>query len=117
MRESQHRLAEELTQLIHGTAGLHTHSERAEIFFGAEIDQMSDSQLGDIFADVPSKELPRACKARGSTSSMPWSSRAWPKTRAMPAERWAGNGPLRQQSPRPQESPSSLGPHNWPANR
>ena len=59
-RESQRRLAEELTQLIHGTAGLRAAQRATEIFFGAEIDQMSDSQLGDIFADVPSKELPRA---------------------------------------------------------
>lgn len=58
-RESQRRLAEELTRLIHGADGLRAAQRATEIFFGAEIDQMSDSQLGDIFADVPSKELPR----------------------------------------------------------
>jgi tyrosyl-tRNA synthetase len=30
-----------------------------EILFGAEIDRLSDSQLTEIFADVPSKQLPR----------------------------------------------------------
>ena len=30
-----------------------------EIFFGAEIGQLSDAQLAGIFADVPSKALPR----------------------------------------------------------
>ena len=30
-----------------------------EILFGAEIDQLSDSELGEIFADVPSRELDR----------------------------------------------------------
>ncbi len=31
-----------------------------EIFFGAEISQLNDGQLSEIFADVPSKELPRS---------------------------------------------------------
>jgi tyrosyl-tRNA synthetase len=45
-RESQRRLAA---------------ARRAtEIFFGAEIGDLSDAQLGEIFADVPSKELSRA---------------------------------------------------------
>ena len=30
-----------------------------DIFFGAEIDDLSDQQLGEIFADVPSCQLPR----------------------------------------------------------
>ncbi len=30
-----------------------------EIFFGAEISDLDDAQLGEIFADVPSKELSR----------------------------------------------------------
>ncbi|KKK87015.1 hypothetical protein LCGC14_2757520, partial [marine sediment metagenome] len=35
--------------------------ERAtEVFFGAEIRELDDAQLAGIFADVPSKELPRA---------------------------------------------------------
>jgi tyrosyl-tRNA synthetase len=58
-RESQRRLAEELTRLIHGEAGLKTAVRATEIFFGAEIDELSDAQLGEIFADVPSRELPR----------------------------------------------------------
>jgi tyrosyl-tRNA synthetase len=59
-RDSQRRLAEELTRLIHGDAGLHTARRATEIFFGAEISELSDEQLGEIFADVPSRELPRA---------------------------------------------------------
>jgi len=58
-RVAQRRLATELTQLVHGPAGL-TMAERAtEIFFGAEIGDLSEAQLQGIFADVPSKELPR----------------------------------------------------------
>ncbi|MEX2112033.1 MAG: tyrosine--tRNA ligase, partial [Pirellulales bacterium] len=59
-RESQRRLAEELTRLVHGNAGLQTAQRATEIFFGAEITALSDTQLGEIFADVPSRELPRA---------------------------------------------------------
>jgi tyrosyl-tRNA synthetase len=59
-RESQQRLAEELTRLVHGDAGLSAARHATEIFFGAEITQLTDSELGQIFADVPSKELPAA---------------------------------------------------------
>ena len=59
-RESQRRLAEELTRLVHGESGLAAAQRATEIFFGAEIEKLSDAQLGEIFADVPSRELPRA---------------------------------------------------------
>jgi len=59
-RESQKRLAEELTRLIHGETGLASAKRATEIFFGAEIADLSDQQLGEIFADVPSKELPKS---------------------------------------------------------
>jgi len=56
-RESQKRLAEELTKLIHGDAGFAKAKQATEIFFGAEIENLSDGDLGQIFADVPSTEL------------------------------------------------------------
>jgi tyrosyl-tRNA synthetase len=59
-RESQRRLAEEITRLVHDDAGLAAALRATEIFFGAEIDQLSDAQLVEIFADVPSKKLPRS---------------------------------------------------------
>ena len=58
-RDSQRRLAEELTRLVHGAEGLAVAQKATEIFFGAEISELSDEQLGQIFADVPSKELGR----------------------------------------------------------
>ena len=58
-RESQRRLAEEMTRLVHGEAGWAAR-RATEIFFGAEISELSDAQLGEIFADVPSRELPRS---------------------------------------------------------
>ena len=59
-RDSQRRLAEELTRMIHGESGLAAARRATEFFFGAEIRDVSDRQLDEIFADVPSKDLPRA---------------------------------------------------------
>ena len=58
LRESQKRLAEELTRLIHGQSGLVAARKATEKFFGAEIENLTDQQLSDIFADVPSTTLP-----------------------------------------------------------
>ena len=58
-RDSQRRLAVEMTRLIHGESGLNAAQRATEIFFGAEITSLSDNQLQEIFADVPSRDLPR----------------------------------------------------------
>ncbi len=58
-RLAQHRLAEELTKLVHGDDGLSIAKRATEIFFGGEISQLNDAQLASIFADVPSKEISR----------------------------------------------------------
>ena len=62
-RESQRRLAEAMTQLVHGDAGLVAAQRATEIFYGAEISDLSDAQLGEIFADVPSQQLGRSVLA------------------------------------------------------
>lgn len=59
-RESQVKLAEELTKLVHGDAAVAKVQRASQILFGAEIDKLSDAELSEIFADVPSKESPRA---------------------------------------------------------
>jgi tyrosyl-tRNA synthetase len=64
-RESQRRLAEELTRLVHGEAGLAAARRATDIFFGAEISELNDAELGQIFADVPSKELPATTLSAG----------------------------------------------------
>ncbi len=58
-RTAQKRLAQWMTELVHGEAGVATAICATEIFFGGEIDQMEDAQLGEIFADVPSSALSR----------------------------------------------------------
>ncbi len=62
-RESQRRLAEEVTRLIHGEEGLRVAQRATEIFFGEAITGLNDAQLGAVFADVPSAELPRSALA------------------------------------------------------
>ncbi|MBI2825889.1 MAG: tyrosine--tRNA ligase [Planctomycetia bacterium] len=56
-RESQRRLAEEFTRLVHGEGGLAKARRASDILFGAEIAALSDAELGEIFADVPSHEM------------------------------------------------------------
>lgn len=56
-RESQKRLAEELTLLIHGESGLQSARQATEIFFGAEINNLNDDNLVQIFSDVPNSKL------------------------------------------------------------
>jgi tyrosyl-tRNA synthetase len=58
-RASQKRLAEEITKLVHRNEGLSTAQRATEIFYGAEIANLSDAQLTEIFADVPSQQLSR----------------------------------------------------------
>ncbi len=45
---------------MHGTTGLATARRATEILFGAEISALDDQQLTQIFADVPSQEVPRS---------------------------------------------------------
>ena len=58
-RTAQRKLADELTLLVHGESGLSAAKKATEIFFGGEITALSDATLCSIFADVPSKELPK----------------------------------------------------------
>jgi tyrosyl-tRNA synthetase len=59
-RASQRCLAEELTRLVHGEEGLAAARRATDIFFGAEIADLDDQQLAQIFADVPSQTISRA---------------------------------------------------------
>ncbi len=56
-RQAQVRLASWLTEFIHGAAGLRSAERAKEILFGAEISDVQDQQLDEIFADVPNAEI------------------------------------------------------------
>ncbi len=58
-RDTQKRLAEELTRLVHGEQGLAAARQATEILFGAEIASLDDAALAEIFADVPSHAFAR----------------------------------------------------------
>jgi tyrosyl-tRNA synthetase len=59
-RAAQNALATWLTRFVHGDAGLAAAQKATDIFFGAEIDSLSDAQLNEIFADVPSVSVSRS---------------------------------------------------------
>ena len=56
-RESQLRLAEQMTLLVHDASGLAKARRASEVLFGAQIDDLTDDDLTEIFADVPSRQL------------------------------------------------------------
>lgn len=58
-REAQRRLAEEVTRMVHGETALARAQQASEVLFGGEIAGLDAADIADIFADVPSSELPR----------------------------------------------------------
>lgn len=58
LRCTQRRLAESLTQLVHGDEGLAVAQRATDVFFGAEIEGLTDEMLEEIFTDVPSRQIP-----------------------------------------------------------
>jgi tyrosyl-tRNA synthetase len=59
-RAAQKALAQWLTQFVHGEAGLSAALKATDIFFGAEISELNDAQLLDIFAEVPSASIEKS---------------------------------------------------------
>lgn len=60
-RDSQNRLATELTRLVHGEEGLQAAERAKSIFFGGgSIEGLDDKSLNQVFADVPSCEISAA---------------------------------------------------------
>jgi tyrosyl-tRNA synthetase len=59
-RAAQRKLAEEMTRIVHGDEQLKSAMNASEALFGGEVSGLSDSDLVDIFADVPSFIVPAA---------------------------------------------------------
>jgi tyrosyl-tRNA synthetase len=57
-REAQYRLAEELTGMMHGETALAQAKQASQELFGAAIEGLSADAIEDIFAEVPSSEVP-----------------------------------------------------------
>ncbi|HSN86383.1 MAG TPA: S4 domain-containing protein, partial [Thermoanaerobaculia bacterium] len=57
-REGQKRLAREVTLTVHGESGLAKAEKATRILFGEEIAGLEPSEIAEVFADVPSSEVP-----------------------------------------------------------
>ena len=58
-REAQKRLAQEVTLTVHGESNLRKAVQASRVLFGGEIADLSASDVLDIFAEVPSSNIPR----------------------------------------------------------
>ncbi len=56
-RVAQKRLAEEVTLMVHGEENLRKAIQASQVLFGGEVQDLSASDVLDIFAEVPSSEL------------------------------------------------------------
>ncbi len=59
-REAQRTLAQEVTRLTHGETALAKAEQASQVLFGGEIAGLDAVEIADIFADVPSNEMPRS---------------------------------------------------------
>ncbi len=59
-REAQQRLAEEITRLVHGEAGLQKAQQASHVLFSGNLEGLSADDLLNVFADVPAGEISRA---------------------------------------------------------
>jgi len=57
-REAQKRLAGEVTRMVHGESNLRKAIQASQVLFGGELADLSASDVQDIFAEVPSSDLP-----------------------------------------------------------
>ena len=59
-RQAQRALAREMTALLHGPTALERAEQASQALFGGEVRGLSAADIADIFAEVPSCELPKA---------------------------------------------------------
>jgi len=59
-REAQRRLAQEVTRMVHGEYELRKAMQASQVLFGGEIADLDARDVLDIFADVPSSDVPAA---------------------------------------------------------
>ncbi len=58
-REAQRVLAREVTGLVHGPTALERAVQASEALFGGDISGLSGEDIRDIFAEVPSSQMPK----------------------------------------------------------
>lgn len=68
-RAAQHALAEEVTLRLHGSDGLAAAQRATAALFGGDVEGLAADEIEDVFADVPSSELP-ASRLEGEGSAL-----------------------------------------------
>lgn len=58
-REPQRVLAREVTRMVHGEDALGKAEQASQVLFGGEMAGLSGEEIADIFAEVPSSEVPK----------------------------------------------------------
>lgn len=58
-REAQRKLAQEVTQMVHGETALSKAEQASSVLFGGDLDGLDAIDISEIFADVPSSEVAR----------------------------------------------------------
>ncbi len=58
-RSAQRKLAQVMTATVHGETVLGRAEQATQVLFGGEISGLSADEIGDIFSEVPSCELPK----------------------------------------------------------
>jgi len=58
-RGAQKALAETVTRQVHGETGLGRARQATRVLFGGELGGLEGDEIADIFADVPSREVPK----------------------------------------------------------
>ncbi len=64
-RSAQKKLAEIVTEMVHGEEGLESAKRATSFFFGGTIEKVTDKEVESIFADVPSVDLNRSDLEKG----------------------------------------------------
>lgn len=67
-REAQRRLAQEMTEMVHGPTAVEKAELASDVLFGGELIGLDAADIADIFADVPSSEVPRTALEDGGYS-------------------------------------------------
>jgi tyrosyl-tRNA synthetase len=67
-REAQRVLARDMTALVHEATALAKAEQAAQALFGGDITGLSGAEIADIFAEVPSSEMPRQSLADGTVT-------------------------------------------------
>lgn len=58
-REAHLALAQEMTKMVHGEGALQKAEQATAVLFGGSLEGLDAADIADIFAEVPSTELPR----------------------------------------------------------